>query len=66
MDDYLAGVALTGLLEHDSVPWEALPGQMGVDADGGVAPQGATLAAGGELHPPGRAAGRALSAPIIA
>ena len=23
-----AGMDLTGLVEHDSVPWEALPGQM--------------------------------------
>jgi hypothetical protein len=23
-----AGLAVTGLVEHDSVPWEALPGQM--------------------------------------
>jgi hypothetical protein len=23
-----AGMELTGLTEHDSVPWEALPGQM--------------------------------------
>jgi hypothetical protein len=23
-----AGMQLTGLTEHDSVPWEALPGQM--------------------------------------
>ena len=23
-----AGMQLTGLVEHDSVPWEALPGQM--------------------------------------
>jgi hypothetical protein len=23
-----AGLELTGLVEHDSVPWEALPGQM--------------------------------------
>ena len=29
-----AGMRLTGLVEHDSVPWEALPGQM-VDAGGG-------------------------------
>jgi hypothetical protein len=28
-----AGLRLTGLTEHDSVPWEALPGQM--DALGG-------------------------------
>ncbi len=29
-----AGMTLTGLTEHDSVPWEALPGQM-ADAGGG-------------------------------
>jgi SAM-dependent methyltransferase len=29
-----AGLRLTGLTEHDSVPWEALPGQMTVDEDG--------------------------------
>jgi SAM-dependent methyltransferase len=29
-----AGLELTGLAEHDSVPWEALPGQMTKDADG--------------------------------
>ncbi len=23
-----SGMQLTGLVEHDSVPWEALPGQM--------------------------------------
>ncbi|MDQ7994063.1 MAG: SAM-dependent methyltransferase, partial [Propionicimonas sp.] len=26
-----AGLALTGLVEHDSVPWEALPGLMALD-----------------------------------
>ncbi len=29
-----AGLVLTGLVEHDSVPWEALPGQMVQDAQG--------------------------------
>ena len=29
-----AGMDLTGLAEHDSVPWEALPGQMELLADG--------------------------------
>jgi SAM-dependent methyltransferase len=29
-----AGMELTGLVEHDSVPWEALPGQMVCDEDG--------------------------------
>ena len=29
-----AGLAITGLAEHDSVPWEALPGQMERLADG--------------------------------
>ena len=29
-----AGMELTGLAEHDSVPWEAIPGQMRVDAAG--------------------------------
>ncbi|WP_249009303.1 class I SAM-dependent methyltransferase [Conexibacter sp. DBS9H8] len=29
-----AGMVITGLAEHDSVPWEALPGHMSVDADG--------------------------------
>ena len=29
-----AGMDLTGLVEHDSVPWEAIPGQMSVDATG--------------------------------
>lgn len=28
------GMGLTGFAEHDSVPWEALPGQMTVDAAG--------------------------------
>jgi SAM-dependent methyltransferase len=28
------GLRLTGLAEHDSVPWDALPGQMTADADG--------------------------------
>lgn len=26
-----AGLELTGLIEHDSVPWEALPGLMELD-----------------------------------
>jgi SAM-dependent methyltransferase len=30
-----AGMELTGLTEHDSVPWEALPGQMVLDAEAG-------------------------------
>jgi SAM-dependent methyltransferase len=29
-----AGMTITGLTEHDSVPWEALPGQMERGADG--------------------------------
>ncbi len=29
-----AGLRLTGLVEHDSVPWQALPGQMSVDEAG--------------------------------
>jgi SAM-dependent methyltransferase len=29
-----AGLRLTGFTEHDSAPWEALPGQMTVDEDG--------------------------------
>jgi hypothetical protein len=29
-----AGMTVTGLTEHDSVPWEALPGQMVRAADG--------------------------------
>jgi SAM-dependent methyltransferase len=29
-----AGMDLTGLVEHDSVPWDALPGRMSVDASG--------------------------------
>jgi hypothetical protein len=29
-----AGMRLTALVEHDSVPWEALPGQMVVDDAG--------------------------------
>jgi hypothetical protein len=29
-----AGMAITGLTEHDSVPWQALPGQMERSADG--------------------------------
>jgi hypothetical protein len=29
-----AGLVLTGLVEHDSVPWEALPGQMEALPDG--------------------------------
>ena len=29
-----AGMTITGLAEHDSVPWEALPGQMERGADG--------------------------------
>ena len=28
------GLALTGLTEHDSAPWNALPGQMNVDNQG--------------------------------
>lgn len=28
------GMDLTGLVEHDSVPWEAIPGQMSMDATG--------------------------------
>ena len=28
------GLAVTGLVEHDSVPWEALPGMMDQDGDG--------------------------------
>jgi SAM-dependent methyltransferase len=31
---FAAGLQITGLVEHDSVPWEALPGQMAKD-DGG-------------------------------
>ncbi|MFG6493060.1 class I SAM-dependent methyltransferase [Microbacterium sp. P03] len=48
-----AGLQITGLVEHDSVPWEALPGQMQERADGeyalaehpGVAPLSYTLQA---------------------
>lgn len=48
-----AGLALTGLTEHDSVPWEALPGQMvarpdgeyALDARAGVMPLSFTLQA---------------------
>lgn len=29
-----AGMTLTGFAEHDSAPWEALPGQMTRDAQG--------------------------------
>jgi SAM-dependent methyltransferase len=29
-----AGMELTGFVEHDSAPWEALPGQMSKDIDG--------------------------------
>ena len=29
-----AGLQITGLVEHDSVPWDALPGQMTKDAQG--------------------------------
>jgi hypothetical protein len=29
-----AGLGLTGFTEHDSVPWEALPGQMTLGGDG--------------------------------
>jgi SAM-dependent methyltransferase len=29
-----AGLQVTGLVEHDSVPWEAMPGQMTQDAQG--------------------------------
>ena len=28
------GLQITGLVEHDSVPWEALPGQMAKDGGG--------------------------------
>jgi hypothetical protein len=31
---FAEGLQITGLVEHDSVPWEALPGQMAKD-DGG-------------------------------
>lgn len=48
-----AGLTITGLAEHDSVPWEALPGQMTLRDDGewalsersGVAPLTFTLQA---------------------
>lgn len=48
-----AGLTLTGLVEHDSVPWEALPGQMlkrpdgeyALDTRAGVAPLTYTLQA---------------------
>jgi SAM-dependent methyltransferase len=48
-----AGLALTMLVEHDSVPWEALPGQMlerpdgeyALDARAGVAPLSYTVQA---------------------
>ena len=48
-----AGLTLTMLVEHDSVPWEALPGQMVERADGefalgslaGVAPLSYTIQA---------------------
>lgn len=48
-----AGLTLTMLVEHDSVPWEALPGQMRKRADGefalderaGVAPLSYTIQA---------------------
>ncbi len=48
-----AGLVITGLVEHDSVPWEALPGQMTLRDDGewalagraGVAPLTYTLQA---------------------
>jgi hypothetical protein len=29
-----AGLAITGLTEHDTVPWEALPGQMELLSNG--------------------------------
>jgi hypothetical protein len=29
-----AGMDLTGLVEHDSVPWDAIPGQMSRDGSG--------------------------------
>ena len=29
-----AGLTITALIEHDSVPWEALPGLMTLDATG--------------------------------
>jgi hypothetical protein len=48
-----AGLVLTMLVEHDSVPWEALPGQMvkrpdgefALDARAGVAPLSYTIQA---------------------
>lgn len=48
-----AGLTLTALVEHDSVPWEALPGQMieredgeyALDARAGVAPLSYTITA---------------------
>ena len=48
------GMTLTALTEHDSVPWNAIPGQMTLDEQTGewrIARRSA--AAGGELHDPG-------------
>ena len=48
-----AGMELTGFVEHDSVPWEALPGQMEKDDAGRVATDRSAVATRALVHPPG-------------
>ena len=48
-----AGLELTGLAEHDSVPWNAFPGQDGADRRGRVAAGRPPGPAGVQLHAPG-------------
>lgn len=43
------GLELTGLVEHDSVPWDALPGQMELLGNG-VAARRPAVAAAAQLH----------------
>ena len=48
-----AGMTITGLTEHDSVPWEALPGQMEKIDRRRVAADGPAVAAAAQLHAAG-------------
>ena len=51
-----AGLQLTALVEHDCVPWPALPGDDGAPARRRVPPAGPAGAPGAQLHAAGRQA----------
>jgi SAM-dependent methyltransferase len=47
------GLQITGLVEHDSIPWEGFPGQMDALEGWRVSPRRSTLALAPQLHPAG-------------